>query len=350
MAQFLDHEQVREAVKTVIAGDNVRCAVAFWGQGALEALFGSKKHATKARIICDLTMGGTNPEELVALGAPKSQHLRHIQGLHAKLYLSSAGMVVTSANASNNGIGFVEPASLMECGTSHKPNTNAFAEGAKWFESLWEKADNIDSDALAVARSTWAKPPRYPPPKVAPPTDCPDTLLRNIASKPDLYRGIGVVFSTGAVDGKDVQLAAEAAIVAEGNGDKLEAVNRLPEWSEDDLFTGWSDTDANAWPGLFLNAHRGARGAVTYWCYSRFFEVKLDRNGWSIFAEPSPELRSRLGLKGGPRDCAKAEDTLLDRIFARLDAAAEADKPGCCLCESPHHLAQLLDEVDVNVR
>jgi hypothetical protein len=350
MARFLDHKQVRSAVQAVVAGDDVRCAVAFWGDGAVKALFSSKKRASEARIICDLSMGGTNPEELVLLGAPDNPDLKHLRGLHAKLYLSSTGLVVTSANASNRGIGFVEPAALTECGTLHWPDTTAFHKGAEWFEAIWGKADVVDPKALATARAAWAKRPRHDAPKGAPSTAASDTLLRTIAADPDRYRGIGVVFSSGEADREDVAHAAKAAIAVEGNSRKpklkKEEIGRLPNWPKGNLFTGWSDADANAWPKLFLCAHRGARGAVSYWCYSRFFEVKLDRDEWSIFAQRSRELRSRIGLAGTPRQSASAEDGLLEQIFTHLDVAAGPDETGRRLCESPVHLGQLLAEVD----
>lgn len=352
MARFLDHKQVRDAVQTVIAGDDVRCAVAFWGDGALKTLFGSKKRASKARIICDLSMGGTNPEELTLLGAPDNPDLKHFRGLHAKLYLSSAGMVVTSANASNRGIGFVEPAALTECGTFHRPDTTAFREGAKWFDTLWGKAEMVDPEALATARAAWAKRARPGAPKGAPLTAAPDTLLRRIAADPEGYRGIGVVFSTGEAGREDVQQAAEEAMAVEGKRRKPKLkegeIIRLPDWTKGNLFIGWPDADANAWPGLFLCAHRGARGAYSYWCYSRFFRVKLDRDEWSIFAEPSRELRSRIGLTGSARQSARAEGELLEKIFTYLDAVAGPDDIGYRLCESPMHLGQLLAEVDAD--
>ena len=352
MARFLAHTQVRNAVQAVIAGDDVRCAVAFWGDCALKTLFGSKKRASKARIICDLSMGGTNPEELVRLGAPDNLNLKHLRGLHAKLYLSNAGLVVTSANASNRGIGFVEPAALTECGTFHRPETTAFRKGARWFEAIWGKADVVDPQALATARAAWGKRPRHGAPKGAPSTAASDTLLRTIAANPDRYRGIGVVFSSGAADQKDVEHAAEAAMAHERERRKpnlqKEAIARLPNWPKGNLFIGWSDADANAWPKLFLCVHRSARGTVSYRCYSRFFEVKLDRDEWSIFAERSPKLRSRIGLTGTPRQSASAEDELLERIFTHLDAAAGPDGTGYRLCESPVHLGQLLAEIDAD--
>lgn len=352
MAKFLDHKQVRSAVHAVIAGDDVRCAVAFWGDGAFKALFGTKTRASKARVICDLSMGGTNPEELVLLGAPDNAKLKHLSGLHAKLYLSNAGMVVTSANASNRGIGFVEPAALTECGTAHRPNTTAFRRAVKWFETIWKSADDVDPKALTAARAAWARRPRHGAPKGPPLPGAPGSLLRNIAADPDRYRGIGVVFSSGEAEREDVEQAAEVAMVIHGKGRKpklnTDEIRRLPTWSKGNLFTGWSDADANAWPKLFLCAHRGSRGAFSYWCYSRFFEVQLDRDEWSIFAERSSELRSFIGLTGTPRQSAAAEDVLLKRIFTHLDAAAGPDETGYRLCESSVHLGQLLDEIGVN--
>lgn len=71
-------------------------------------------------------MGGTNPSELEALGAPKNKNLRHLPGLHAKVYLSHDGLITGSANASNNGIGFIEVARLLEAGTFHPPESETW--------------------------------------------------------------------------------------------------------------------------------------------------------------------------------------------------------------------------------
>lgn len=350
MAKFLDHNKVRSAVQTVIAGDDVRCAVAFWGDGALKALFGTKARASKARIICDLSMGGTNPKELKLLGAPRNARLKHLKGLHAKLYLSSVGMVVTSANASNQGMGFVVPATLTECGTLHGPDSAAFRKAAKWFETIWREADEVDPKSLAAARAAWAMRPGHGVTKGASSTKAPDSLLRVIAADPERYRGIGVVFSSGEADIEDVQEAANRAKAAQGKSRqgklKKDEIGRLPSWPKGNLFTGWSDADANAWPRLFLCAHRGSRGAYTYWCYSRFFEVKLDQDEWSIFAARSSELRSHFGLTGTPRQSASADDCLLEQIFTHLDAAAGPDEMGHRLFESPVHLCQLLAQID----
>jgi hypothetical protein len=48
MRRFLDHKQVHDAVHAIVAGNHVRCAVAFWGDGALKLLFKTKAQASGA--------------------------------------------------------------------------------------------------------------------------------------------------------------------------------------------------------------------------------------------------------------------------------------------------------------
>lgn len=87
MAKFLTGKDLSETIKAVCKGKNVCCAVAFWGDGAKKSLFGrGTERSRKARIICDLTMGGTNPEELEKFGAPRSGKVRHLRGVHTKIF------------------------------------------------------------------------------------------------------------------------------------------------------------------------------------------------------------------------------------------------------------------------
>jgi hypothetical protein len=295
-------------------------------------------------------MGGTNPDELVLLGAPNNPDLMHVRGLHAKVYLSDLGLVVASANASNRGIGFIETAALTECGTRHGSGTQAFRDAAGWFDRLWEKkAQEVGDKALEDARRSWARRPRHGAPSAEPSTAT--TLLHRIAADPVAYRGIGVVFTTGEADQEDVDEASAAAITADDvrPQPKLSTDNRalLPNWNKGHLFTGWSDAEASAWPGMFLCAHRGIRGAVSYWCYEHFADARIGPDEWSVFASPSKDVRAKLGLGTRHRASAKPEDDILGRIFDLLDGEAAGNNGAPHrLCESPVHLAQLLRMVD----
>ncbi|MBK5927474.1 hypothetical protein [Rhodobaculum claviforme] len=108
------------------------------------------------RIICDIGMGGTNPEALITLGAPRRDGLRHCSNMHAKVYLSDAGLVMGSANASANGIGLnADAAGLTEAGTFSTAHSPAWEAAATWFENLWTRAAAVDADAMDRAWKSW---------------------------------------------------------------------------------------------------------------------------------------------------------------------------------------------------
>ncbi|QSR17450.1 phospholipase D family protein [Novosphingobium sp. KA1] len=353
MTKFLNDKEVGRVIRKVMAGKDVRCAVAFWGDGALDSLFPSAEAARSASILCDLTMGGTNPHELTRLGAPENARLKHVKGLHAKVYLSDVGLVVASANASNRGIGFVEVAALTECGTFHEPGTQAFNDADDWFGQLWndpKRAMAVDQEALNKAQRAWARRPRHGMVEQAD-GQAPNTLLRRIAANPDdIYRGVGVVFTSDAAKEEDRDAAYEAAIAADDQRveRKLSDENRkrLKSWSSEDLYFGWAQKEIDAWPGVFLGVHRDKPGAFSYWCYERFERVRLD-NDSAVFGEQSEEFREKLGMGENPTKAGKAEQDLLNKIFDHLDdSAGPVVGSGHMLCESPAHLAMLLAAID----
>lgn len=155
MSKFLHGQELGAAIAEIVQGKEPCCAVAFWGDGAVGKLFAEDGLPEDAKIICDLTMGGTNPKELIALGAPTNRNLKHTAGLHAKVYISNIGLIVGSANASNNGIGFLDVPKLSEAATFHAEGTRVHSDAKRWFRGLWKKAEAVDADALNRAQDAW---------------------------------------------------------------------------------------------------------------------------------------------------------------------------------------------------
>ena len=92
---FLVKEELSNAIRAVVAGGEVRCAVAYWGKHN----FGKDGMPVKEwKIVCDIHSGNTSPEALDDLGAPDNDNLKYLQDLHAKVYLSSLGAIVGSAD------------------------------------------------------------------------------------------------------------------------------------------------------------------------------------------------------------------------------------------------------------
>ena len=158
MCEFLAGNDLSQMIREVVSGKDARCAVAFWGQGAVRELFGTDVlERNDVHVVCDLSMGGSNPATLRALGAPKNPKIKYLDGLHAKVFLSERGAVVGSANASNNGIGFFgREAELLEAGTYFSKDSVQWCRIGAWFDQLIKnEASEIDQDALRAADLSW---------------------------------------------------------------------------------------------------------------------------------------------------------------------------------------------------
>jgi hypothetical protein len=124
---FLSGKRLTTAIKTLLKEDKVRCAVAFWGNGCEKLLEGKD-----ARVICNLTSGGTNPHALKKLKA----ELKQYDALHAKVIIGKSYSIVSSANISSNGLGFegIEQNGWHEAGVKIKTSD----ELKNWFDDLWK--------------------------------------------------------------------------------------------------------------------------------------------------------------------------------------------------------------------
>lgn len=240
MGLFVAGKDLADAIRYVLAGSNVRCAVAFWGNGAESFL--SQATGNKPRIICDVTLGGTSPTALRALGAPENDRLRCVAGLHAKIYISDQGAIVGSANASHNGVGLDRSPILIEGGVLLAPDNNAFGHVGSWFETQWKASKKVDTRALDLAtkrfrpgRAHGRRPVRT------------DSLLDLIAVDPDRFSDISIVIvesPTIQADRDQVRAAVKAAYPNE-----TEIIDVLPDSG---IFIGWKPRNLNRWRRTFI--------------------------------------------------------------------------------------------------
>ncbi len=162
---FLVSTALADAIYDIAASGNIDCAVAFWGNGA-ERMFGDC-NGRALRIICNLRMGGTNPDVIARMR--DTAEIRHCDMLHAKVYLGHDRAVVTSANASANGLGVdgASPATWVEAGYL----TTETGPIRDWFEKLWQSCHPVTEADLAAAKNAWIRhqksAARSPPPSFA---------------------------------------------------------------------------------------------------------------------------------------------------------------------------------------
>jgi hypothetical protein len=123
-------------------------AVAFWGEGAQSLINSNKRY----KIICNLSVGGTNPKVIREISILPNVEIRHMPDLHAKVIVGKQKAIVGSSNISAAGLGlretdgasWVEAASLTDS-----------RDARQWFNSNWSSALQVNEDILLTAESLW---------------------------------------------------------------------------------------------------------------------------------------------------------------------------------------------------
>ena len=147
---FTGPELSERLAKEIQKSNKARLAVAFWGSGATERLNISKG----AKIICNLTSGGTNPHEVRAL-IKAGAEVRQNNMLHAKIgWVDDLFSFVGSSNMSANGLGDEADA------VAGWEESNVGFEGAEpsvkaRFKALWKDATDISEECLKQAENAW---------------------------------------------------------------------------------------------------------------------------------------------------------------------------------------------------
>ncbi|MBY2943111.1 hypothetical protein HF264_26005 [Rhizobium leguminosarum] len=225
-------EQLKAAVSKSVS---VRLAIAFWGGGAVDAIGLTAGH--KIEIICNLEMGGTNPdeiEEIIRLGAKVHAH----KTLHAKMGIASNFGFLGSSNASANGLG------LQGAEARAWEELNVIFENAADIDRLNVEFARLKSEAgdplkigdhrITLARERWQiRKTHFPPPSTKEPTR---SVLELLKSDPESLKGKFAYLAISLpVEGEDAARFANAE----------EAVRE--EFGKDySVYRHWPDLPTNA--------------------------------------------------------------------------------------------------------
>ena len=87
-----------------------------------------------------------------------------VRGLHAKVYISKTGVVVTSANASTNGLGEegVEISDELEAGYFTE-RTEDIEAARQWFQKIYNKGKSVTKEHLPEIKTLWKNRRRHRP-------------------------------------------------------------------------------------------------------------------------------------------------------------------------------------------
>jgi HKD family nuclease len=156
MVNFITGDENKKTIKTLLREENnLKCAVAFWGDEALNLLENAN---TKVKIICNLESGATNPYVISKLLDNGNIDIKTHKQLHAKVYWSPTTAIVGSTNVSSNGLGlegeeltgWIEASILIK-----EDDINKAIE--TWFDNLFINSDKIDDIVLSNAKVAWSE-------------------------------------------------------------------------------------------------------------------------------------------------------------------------------------------------
>lgn len=238
--EFLVGTELAKKIGHVAGGGAVHCAIAFWSEQGVKAVF-PEGAPSDAKIICDISMRSTSAEALRQLGAPNNKKLRHVLGLHAKVILSDRGVVVSSANTSSNALGIDEKLPVnTEAGVFHQQTSEVWTKAHDWIGTLFKSAHQIGDDELTFAKASFQ--PRRPTLKIPRAR----SLLEIVCAAPERFAGVGFVFVKKPVPREDHVAIVEGAKDIIGEKFSSTAANSL------EVFSGWREEDVKRWPGSFI--------------------------------------------------------------------------------------------------
>lgn len=282
--RFVSGAELSEAIRGTLKGSKRDLAVAYFGAGAAEKL--GLRDAARTRIACDLRSGACNPYELQTLmeaGATVGDAPR----LHAKVYIGDSSVVVTSANASANGLG--EEGKFVPTGLEAGVILEELEERQKvaaWFDTVFENARRIARSELENMKPAWnlRPPPRRPSERASH-----GSLLNAAICEPQAFPALGFVFSKSENDP-----AAVAVLKKVGASSVPHHSKDFAAWNKDDLFTEWDLSSIRKWPRHFIAYHLGGRGKL--WVRAMRLENAFDtghglggvfcKSAWSEIVHP----------------------------------------------------------------
>lgn len=274
---FLSGQIARQLRQQTSKSTKKDIAVAFWGDGAIERI-GLRK-ASSARVVCNLRMGGTNPtviKELMTLGF----EVRHNDALHAKLYIFDDVIVVSSSNASANGLsiegtdatGWIEASAVVE-------DEEARKDAEALFHRIWKSSSVVTDKDLELAEDAWSRRRHN---TIVIPHQGASNLLDLLRHRPETVSGQRIFL---VVD--DGEFSAEAERKLANIQDQTGLGDELDAWED------WFEMPDDA---FFVCFWRGPKGGVTF---TGFFESPSTRWEEKLSNRTSLQLvMKRQTLKG----------------------------------------------------
>jgi HKD family nuclease len=239
----------------------VKLAIAFWGKGASKLL--SEKNATDVQILCDVSMGASNADEIKFLQKLYGEaQIKKVDRFHAKVLIFEDAVIIGSANASKNALGKIDE-EISSVSTGHlkthieygmlSEDIKDIQEATMWFDKLFDEKNQMSSvitDAdlklLRKRNEVNRKAEREVECMRVPYDGQPSSILDRVLFNPEAFGQTSFVF---VADRADEEIATDAKNRAYGgdetNGKSASKAASLKDVNvSSDCFTEWAEESA----------------------------------------------------------------------------------------------------------
>lgn len=319
--KVLEGLELASAVRTLFETENeLRAAVAFWGPEYSKLAL---ERGTK--VILDLSMGCTSKASLEALGigpervsARALEHVRVLDGLHAKIFLGADRCILGSANASGAALGRAGgPPKLLEAAVELERHDDPTA--FKQMEELWQ---SYLSASREVTLSDYERAPRVAATSAARdrPGDTAEaaSVLQAVLENPERFTSTAFAFGDNDIERHELEKANE------GYKRELEAAPKAHRRVH--IYTSAPNDDVD-------ETFRSVRNVITFWfgggaglyAYHDIVRIEHDRS-ISYYGRQS---WSHVGHQVGLGHLLQAEAWQTDREAARELARLKDEAKNC---------------------
>jgi hypothetical protein len=170
--EFLADVRLLQKARRLMNSSTLKIAISYWGKDGIR-LLQLDPNRPQLQIVCCLQYGKSDPDIIKQFG----RRARQLDRLHAKVIWTPGGAIVSSANASSNGLSEEESiaGSLIEAGI-YTDNPAVLRDVERWFDELYSVARGIDDADLAAARRARDKRPTWGRPAIGPLVEKPSLL------------------------------------------------------------------------------------------------------------------------------------------------------------------------------
>jgi len=158
VVEFIGESHLARIKSLIAKAEQFDAAVAYWGNGAVEALK-LDKAPKGSTLVCNLFSAGCNPFEIEKLFKLKRFTILNHAGLHAKVYWTPNGACIGSSNASGAGLGIDEKNDIQREANVFSNDSTFVRDARFWLDKIIKESTQVGASEIKGAQRAYLPRP-----------------------------------------------------------------------------------------------------------------------------------------------------------------------------------------------